>query len=307
MSVRRVAVLLMMVSLACVIGCGRSKPKPKTSPPGISKAEQSAQFVVGKWQAKDRSDKPLDWAFFDADLTTGPPVVRFTPEGRFIAYMVEGAEYGTTGPYKFVDGKLEVTGPIVDDGPKPKSRQFTVTVDSDTLVISDDEGNSQSFARAQPVAAAVKIAQLPLCCKGCGIVLEEQLEKLPGVSAIKVDLEKRTATLALKDSEDINKVRDALHQAGMDGQLSLDGRVLQTGGVAYGGKPPSKIVLTDVHACCAECEDKLAKLVKGNDVKVAFTGDGPRKTMTITGANLDLNLVMTKLGNAGYYFNVDSP
>jgi len=135
-------------------------------------------------------------------------------------------------------------------------------------------------------------------------VLKADLEKVEGIFDVAIDRKTKIANLKVRDEKKLDQVCRAVQNAGMHGFFDVNGtQKLEFApvGEALGGdtpKPVKEIVLKDVHACCPECQKAFTDLV-GN-AKVKFDGDGPTKTVMISGENLDKNKIILALWRAGF-------
>ncbi|MGE3804879.1 MAG: hypothetical protein AB7K24_09430 [Gemmataceae bacterium] len=298
--------MLMFAGLLLLAGCGKGKPEaviedPVEPVPTPVRPSVALDSIVGKWQAAQAAGNGIDWTFLDASLNGKQLLVRITADGKFLPTLA-GELSGPFGSYKLDGDTLEVKS---NTG---QARKLRVDLSGNELTLRDDVGGTQKFTRAPAVAAQVQIRNLPLCCEGCGLTLTKELEKVPGTSDIAIDTKGRSVNLKLADEEQARALHLALHQAGMRGDLVVNGSLLAFSGPTVVADPTGavkikEVVLRNVHVCCPECEDNLKKLLKEDvDGKIAFSGDGNRKTLKITGDDLDRTRILTVLSNAGYFF-----
>jgi hypothetical protein len=266
--------LILMLALAALAGCGKKQdPAPvieegngaQPTPTGPSVAQDS---VVGKWQSAAAAGTPVDWTFLDAGLNGKSLILRITGDGKFLPMIVDEV----SGPF----ARYELAGNTLDvKAESGQSKKLRVIVANNELTLSDDVGGALKFTRVPAVAAQVKINNLPLCCEGCGLSLTQILQKSPGVSDIVVDTKGRSVSLELSDEEQARGLPALLAQAGMRGDLVVNGSLLAFSGPTVVANPTDvvkirEVVLKNVHVCCPECEDSIKKLLK-DDVAGKFT------------------------------------
>jgi copper chaperone CopZ len=145
-------------------------------------------------------------------------------------------------------------------------------------------------------AEKVEIKGVHLCCPSCVKSVAGILSKVDGVSAAKCDRAEKTVTFTATDAKTARKAFDALRKGGFFGQATCEGKEMKTKNTASKNKA-AKVTVNDVHVCCGNCKKAVEKLFK--DATITYTGDGPQRSVTITGENLTPAGVLQTLRNAG--------
>ncbi|MGE3807209.1 MAG: heavy-metal-associated domain-containing protein [Gemmataceae bacterium] len=312
---------LLLAGLLALVGCAKKDPPANNNANNNQPAAGSEELIYGKWEAVD--DKGIDWSVLGPHLPKSAKTMRVR-KGE-IEFVLGDEGPGPAVNIDYADGMITVKAPTfqvvgqalqtvttggpppkpVEPPPPPKPLKLKVAVDADALTLTDEKGTAQKFKRAATVAGDVKVSGLPICCPGCGAELKKELAKVPGVSDINVDAKTKTATLKIKDADEARQIYNAVRQAGMRGAISANGKPVQifafdtVGGIiGAGGQPPTEITVSGVHACCPTCQEEITKLLKG--AKVSFAGEGPVKTLKISGD--DPVALLNELTKAGYFY-----
>ena len=153
-------------------------------------------------------------------------------------------------------------------------------------------------------AVDVSFSGTHLCCGQCVKIVANTLKKVDGVSDASCDREKKTVTFkAANRKAAIGGVR-ALRRAGFYGSVKLDGKALKRRKRKKGADvalPPVPLAkLRGLHVCCGQCVkaiEKAVKTVKGVE-EVAI--DKKKRTVTVTGAGIDVKAVIAALHKSGF-------
>jgi copper chaperone CopZ len=156
---------------------------------------------------------------------------------------------------------------------------------------------------AEARAAKNEIKGIHICCKQCVKEIMAVLAKVPGVADVKIDEQAKTVTFTGKEFITGGRAFLRLQEAGFMGKLTTDGRPITPTDrkIAGGNTKKEEVTLMDVHVCCDDCKKIIAGLFK--DSKVSFDGDGPQRSVRVTGKGLTINEVLRILENAGFTGN----
>ncbi len=321
---RAVQLCLMGCLTLGLVACGNKPtgspgPNASANPTGATNGPPASgkpkDMIIGKWQPAKDSDRArrIDWKAVATDSSNGL-IIKFGKDGECLHFAANAGPqaFAPALSYQFLDDDtiqltmrmIGATIGKVDDkvAPKENSLKLKVKVTGDELTLTDEKGNSEKYTRKPPVSANITIKELPLHCDKCVAELKKSLDQA-GVSDLAIDLAKKTATLKIKDDENWHQVRDAVDRAGMHGTLEVNGKPMmefQPVAFSIGGqpKPTTEIVLPGVHVCCPGCQKAITDIAK--DAKVSFEGEGPLKTVKITGEKLDSNMILLGLWKAGF-------
>jgi len=152
--------------------------------------------------------------------------------------------------------------------------------------------------QAQGDAVKCKAEGLHLCCKGCEQTVQDTLGAIKGVSDIACDRPAKTVTFKARSEKIADEAVSALVNAGFCFKVSVGDKAF-----SVSSKTPSlvagELVARNVHACCEQCEKAIEGLFK--DAKVTFSGKGPQKDVTVTGKDLDAEVIQQRLQDAGFH------
>jgi hypothetical protein len=262
-------------------------------------AKKPAELIRAKWKVvKDPSAaKALSWG-------KGFPYVKNWQEthhtldlktsGRFFLQK-DGA--GPVATYEWTSDDTIVLEP------KRWDRKLTVKISGDEMTLTDEDGGIAKFKRLPVVVGKIKITDLALCCDNCAEALKKEFAKESTVSDLVIDVKSRSVTLTVPDDDERDSFTDPVRRAGMHGFFDINGRRLGEFGpvgqvIGDAPPPPKEIVLKGVHACCPGCRKAIEACAK--DAKVTLEGDGPTKTVKITGDKLNENAIILALWKAGF-------
>ena len=140
-----------------------------------------------------------------------------------------------------------------------------------------------------------------LCCGQCVKAVAAALKKVEGVSEAKCDREKKTVTFKAADSKAARGGVIALFRAGFAGTVKIDGKARKRRTRKRKDAPKvAKATLRGLHVCCGQCVkaiEKAVKTVKGVE-EVAI--DKKKRTVTVTGAGIDVKAVIAALHKSGF-------
>jgi copper chaperone CopZ len=156
----------------------------------------------------------------------------------------------------------------------------------------------------QARADKVELKGTHLCCPKCITTVKDVLGKVDGVSDAEADKETKTVTFTAKDEKAATAGIKALVEAGFFGTATREGKEVKidTPEVKKGTKADS-VTVKDVHVCCGQCKQAVAKTLK--DLKLSYDGDGVQKTLTVEGKDLDKADILAALRKAGYNGSVE--
>lgn len=323
-----------LLTVSLCVGCGGKDPATPAPNPQVNKepvkdpakAGKPEELFPGKWTlaAETPKEQRIQWPFLDPQPEGGVRIqtvrgfstIGKSPEETPLMLMI-GAEVkrgdrpgffvGATVDFKFLDNEtLELKHQVNTIGiapPPPTFMKLKVKVTADELTLSDDKGHTEKYTRIKPVAAKVKVTGLPICCGECEEAVKKAFASAKDISNITVDLKEKSVSFTIADGEDSHSVYKGLEKAGMDGKTEINGKPLGTFSsvgqfIGTPPPPPKEITIKAVHACCGECQKLIADAVKGG--KVTFEGDGPTKTVKITGDKLDRTAIQKALSEKGF-------
>jgi len=150
-----------------------------------------------------------------------------------------------------------------------------------------------------------KMKGLSLYSKKCAETLTMVLEKVEGVSELSVDWKQREATCNLKDKNAAKALDKALREAGFHCHYDFDKSVLvveltftKVGNPIGEQKPVQEISYKEVHVCCEGCQKAITALFK--DATVTFEGEGARRTVKISGKDMNRSKADKAMSEAGF-------
>lgn len=154
-------------------------------------------------------------------------------------------------------------------------------------------------------AETIEITGLHLCCGGCVTAAEEAIGGVEGVSEIKVNQRKRSATFSADDEQAVKAAGEALLNAGFFGDMkraagSSPLTVPEHAQIASGTKA-DRAVFDNVHLCCKSCTRGVTKSLADLKEVVAVDCDTKAHTVTLTGKDIDLGAVLEALHAAGFH------
>jgi copper chaperone CopZ len=173
-------------------------------------------------------------------------------------------------------------------------RQFVVAagliVTIGTVQVAAQDGKKAEFTGAH------------ICCGQCVKVAKGILEKVDGVSDVKVDQKSKTCTFTAKDSATATKAIKAMYDGGFAGKGTFDGTSINVATATSSNSKTKEITVKGVHACCGQCHKAIKALFEGAEVKI--DGTGPQRDITITGTDLSPSVVLKKLNDKGFNGNI---
>lgn len=148
----------------------------------------------------------------------------------------------------------------------------------------------------------VEITGLHLCCGGCVAELEEALEEVKGLTELTIDREKRTARFHVPDEATRTAALEAIAAAGFYGTAMHGEEPVPMIAEPQIKQPHTdRLVLTDVHLCCAGCTKAVVKALEEVESVVAVDCDLKSRTVTLTGKDLDVAAIYEHLHRAGFH------
>jgi copper chaperone CopZ len=137
-----------------------------------------------------------------------------------------------------------------------------------------------------------------ICCGQCAKIVKGILEKVDGLSDLKVDQKTKTVTFTAKDKKVAEKAFAAMYDGGFAGKGKFGEDALKAATATQSNSKVDAVTVEGVHACCGQCVKELKGLFPDAEVKVA--GSGPQKAVTITGKDLSPAAVLQKLNDTGF-------
>ncbi|HYV38724.1 MAG TPA: heavy metal-associated domain-containing protein [Gemmataceae bacterium] len=143
-----------------------------------------------------------------------------------------------------------------------------------------------------------KVDGLHLCCATCDNTVKAILGKVDGVSNVKVDRKAADkVTFTAKSDKEAKVALDALIKGGFCCDVTAGSKNMKPEIAKVDFKGDS-VTFNDVHICCGACTTAVKGLF--TDAKVTVNGKGAQKSVTITGKNLDAQVVAEKMQKAGF-------
>jgi copper chaperone CopZ len=137
-----------------------------------------------------------------------------------------------------------------------------------------------------------------ICCKQCVKVMSGILDKVEGLSDVKVDLATKTVTFTAKDKKAAEKAVAAVYENGFAGTAKFDDKEISPPAAKVSNSKAAEITVKGVHSCCGMCRKAIKGLFEGADV--SFEGKGPQQDITIKGKDLSPDAVLKKLHETGF-------
>jgi hypothetical protein len=139
-----------------------------------------------------------------------------------------------------------------------------------------------------------------ICCGKCEKNVAAILAKVEGISDVVCDrsVKPPTVTFTAKDQAAAHQALDAMYQGGFSGSLKVGDTVATPAAPQLPKGKVNSVTFTKVHVCCGQCVTGVKKLFK--DAEVTFEGKDAQKDVTITGTDLDPNMVLQRLREGGF-------
>ena len=156
-----------------------------------------------------------------------------------------------------------------------------------------------ALSAGRAAADSVEVKGPHICCKQCVTVVGKILEKVDGVSDVSADAKTKTVKFTAKNAAAAKAGFKALIDGGFSGKATSDGKELESGLLPLkSGDKADKVVVKDVHVCCGACQNAINAMFKS--AKVAYSGKGPQRTVTIEGTALDRGEIINALRSGGF-------
>jgi periplasmic mercuric ion binding protein len=156
-----------------------------------------------------------------------------------------------------------------------------------------------SFVQADQGAAVMcKADNLHLCCNQCDKSVRGILDKVEGISAVKVDRKADDkVTFQAKDEKAASAALAALVKGGFLPTVTAGDKKLIPEKVTVNVKG-DEITVTGVHVCCGACVKAVTALF--TDAKVTVPGSGTMRDVIVSGKNLDGQAVLETMQKGGF-------
>ncbi len=139
-----------------------------------------------------------------------------------------------------------------------------------------------------------------LCCGTCETSVRRILDKVDGLTAVKVDRKAdEKITFEAKSDEVAKNAFTALVNGGFYGKFTARGKDVPIATPKVDAKG-DELTFKGVHMCCNSCQTAMVNLFKNDDVAVKITGGGSMKNVTVTGKNLDGQKVLETMQKKGF-------
>jgi copper chaperone CopZ len=154
-------------------------------------------------------------------------------------------------------------------------------------------------------AVACKALGAHLCCNNCVNSVKEALAPVKGVTNLVVDRAKKEIVFTASDKDVAVKAHEALVKAGFGFTFTAGDKTIELPAQKLEGMTAT-MVIKGVHDCCPQCTGAINGLFKEGNAKVAISGKGAQRDLTVTGADLDPTAVLQMLQKAGFTGVVES-
>jgi copper chaperone CopZ len=149
----------------------------------------------------------------------------------------------------------------------------------------------------EPGGKTAEVKGPHICCKNCQMAVAAILANMDGISEVKCSIKDKTVTFTAKDMDAANKAWEALYNGGFAGSLKFGDETVTKKNKTSDDKV-NELSFEKVHACCGMCVTALKGLFP--DAKVAVTGKGAQRTVTITGKDLNPAAALKALNDSGF-------
>jgi Cu+-exporting ATPase len=151
-------------------------------------------------------------------------------------------------------------------------------------------------------AAEVALEGTHLCCGACVKAVAATLKKVEGVSGAKCDRDKKAVTFTATDKKTANAGLRALTRAGFHGTAKVDGETVKLPAQKIkAGTKASSANFVGAHLCCPLCAKAVEKAVKAVDGVKEVSVDRKKRTISVTGTDVDIAAVIAALNKAGFH------
>ncbi|MCH8829324.1 MAG: cation transporter [Planctomycetes bacterium] len=161
-----------------------------------------------------------------------------------------------------------------------------------------------AIVAASPVlvpAADVSLSGTHLCCGGCAKSVAKVLGGITGVEDAACDLKTKTVTFKAAEADIAKKALRALAKAGFYGTAKVDGKAVKFPAQKIKkGTKNDTVVLRGVHICCGQCIKAIAAAVKGVSGVESPACNKKKRTVTLTGKDIDVAAAIAALNKAGF-------
>jgi copper chaperone CopZ len=138
-----------------------------------------------------------------------------------------------------------------------------------------------------------------ICCKQCVKIVSGILEKVEGLSDVKVDQSTKTVTCTAKDKATAEKALAAMYTGGFAATGKYGDATISYTVPKQSNSKAKEVTVKDVHVCCGQCKAAIKKLFKGAEVK--YEGTGPQLDVTVSGDDLTPAGVLKALNDSGFH------
>jgi len=150
-------------------------------------------------------------------------------------------------------------------------------------------------------AEEVALSETHLCCGQCVVVVAKTLKSVEGVTDAKCDREKKTVTFKATNKKTAQAGLNALVRAGFYGTAKVDGKAVKLpGGKVKAGTKAAKANFVGAHLCCGQCVKAVQAAVKSVDGVKEVSVDRKKRTISVSGTEIDVAAVIAALNKAGF-------
>ena len=152
------------------------------------------------------------------------------------------------------------------------------------------------------LAVDVSVKGVHLCCGGCVSAATAAVETVKGLTNVGGDANTKVIAFKAPDMAAAKAGLEALAKAGFHGTATADKRPIPFPAIAIkkGTTAPS-VTITGLHLCCGACKQGLQKALATVDAIQEIKIDQDALTCTVTGTELDVNVVFDALYKGGYH------
>jgi copper chaperone CopZ len=159
---------------------------------------------------------------------------------------------------------------------------------------------------ASPVAAEepaqVTVKGLHLCCQGCSVFLGAGLKDIQGMSDLEIDRKSRTANFSVSDKDVLKRALQGIADVGMFGEVTFEGKPVDFPVEKIDAdKKQTRVTFMEVHLCCPSCAKAVSKAFEDNSEVLSVDCDVTKRTVTLTGDDLDPAKLRASLHKAGFH------
>jgi copper chaperone CopZ len=157
-------------------------------------------------------------------------------------------------------------------------------------------------------AEDVSLSHTHLCCGQCVKAVAGTLKKVKGVSDAKCDRAGKTVTFKATNKKTAQAGLNALVRAGFYGTAKVDGKAAKLPARKIkAGTKAAKANFVGAHLCCGACAKAVEKAAKSVSGVSEVTVDRKKRTISVSGTDVDVAAVIAALNKAGFSSRYAAP